>query len=261
MRRALRSVIAMAAIGSLVSLPARVHAQRAAIQIVSMYMTTEQAYEAYNSSNAAAPPIVEAFPQGVASVGFYLHYRGATVKASYRVGFVHNGTEVRHGALHSFDRVAGETVLSIPADALQAKGAYKATLYVNDAAIKTVGFSVITTPTIDKGYMITAKAWEAFSATSKTAPSKSTSFAAGVARVGAYFSYTGMAKADVYFVAVYDANGTRAHRSLNHTAQYVPNGAVAIILPADAGSYPRGKYRTDLYVNGAMVKSVPWSTR
>src|SRR5713226_4828125 len=106
MRLALRSVIAMAAICSLLSLPARVHAQRAAIQIVSVYMTTEQAYEAYNSSNAAAPPMVEAFPQGVASVGFYLHYRGATVKASYRVGFVRNGTEVRHGALHSFDRAA-----------------------------------------------------------------------------------------------------------------------------------------------------------
>ena len=262
MQRALRGFMVAAAIGSLLVLPATAHAQRAATQIVGLYMTTEEAYNAY-SNNSPAPPRVAAFPQGVAVVGVYLHYRGAKPhKTTYRVGFRHNGAEVRHGVLHTFDYVSGETVLSIPADAMQARGAYQATLYVDGAATLTTNFSVIRTPTIDVAYMITAKAWDAYDPNGKSDPPRATSFPAGVDRVGAFFSYTGMAKADIHYVAVYDALGKQVHRSQNHDAAgYVPNGSIAIILPADSGHYPRGKYRTDLYVNGAMVKSVPWSAK
>jgi hypothetical protein len=262
MQRALRSFLVAAALGSLVVFPATAHAQRAATQIVGLYMTTEEAYNAY-SNNSPAPPRVDAFPQGVSIVGVYLHYRGAKPhKTTYRVGFRHNGAEVRHGVLHTFDYVAGETVLSIPADEMQVKGAYQATLYVDGRATLTTNFSVIRTPTVDSAYMITAKAWDAYNPNGKSDPPKATGFPAGVARVGAFFSYSGMAKADLHYVAVYDALGNLVHRSQNHDAAgYVPDGSIAIILPADAGHYPKGQYRTDLYVNGAMVKSLPWSAK
>jgi hypothetical protein len=207
------------------------------------------------------PPKVVAFPVGVNNVGFYFDYSGAKLKVSYRVGFKHSGTEVRHGAIHLFDSKASEIVLSIPADELQLPGAYTATLYVNDVAAKAVGFSVINTPTIKSAYMITERAWNSFGSTSKNAPVQSKSFAAGVASVGAYFSYSDMLKRDVHYIAVYDATGKMVSRSSDNHAEYVPNGDIAIILPADAGRYPKGKYRTDLYINGAMVRSMPWSTR
>jgi hypothetical protein len=204
MQRALRSFLVAAALGSLVVFPATAHAQRAAAQIVGLYMTTEQAYNAYGNYSPA-PPRVDAFPQGVAIVGVYLHYRGVKPhKTTYRVGFRRNGAEVRHGVLHTFDYVAGETVLSIPADEMQARGAYRATLYVDGVATLTTNFTVIRTPTIDKAYMITAKAWDAYDPNGKSDPPKATGFPAGVARVGAFFSYSGMVKTDLHYVAVYD---------------------------------------------------------
>lgn len=254
--------VVAAVIGALLCLPARVHAQRAATQIVSLYMTTEPAYNAYGN-HSPAPPNVVAFPKGMANVGVYLHYRGAQAhKTSYRVGFLHNGAEVRQGALHEFAYTNGETVLLIPAAELQALGPYKATLYVNGAATLTTDFSVVRAPTIATAYMITARTWNAYTPDGKTDPPKAEGFPTGVARVGAFFAYSGMTKADRHYVAVYDASGKQAHRSQDHDAAgYVPDGTIAIILPADAGHYPKGQYRTDLYVNGAMVKSMPWSAQ
>jgi hypothetical protein len=227
-----------------------------------MYMTTQEAYTVFGASNTSVPPPkVTAFPVGVNDVGFYFDYSGAKLKVAYRVGFAHTGTEVRHGAIHLFDGTASEIVLSIPADELQLPGAYTATLYVNNVAAKTVGFSVINTPTIKTAYMITEKAWNSYGSTSKGAPVQSKSFPAGVASVGAYFSYSDMLKRDVHYFAVYDATGKLACRSSDSTPQYVPGGDIAIILPADSGKYGKGTYRTDLYINGAMVRSIPWSTR
>jgi hypothetical protein len=251
------------ALGSLVLLPARAHAQRTATQIIGLYMTTDEAYNAYGSANTSpAPPQVRAFPTGVSYVGVYIHYRGARPhKTSYRVGFRHGSAEVRHGSLHTFDYADGAAVLGIPADEMQALGPYKATLYVDGVPAMSVAFSVIRTPTIDTAYMITGKAWDAFDPNGTAVPPKTTAFPANVARVGAYYSYSGMHRADVHYVAVYNAVGKLVHRSHDNTTSFVPEGAFAIILPADDGSYPRGTYRTDLYIDGAMVKSLAWSAR
>jgi hypothetical protein len=263
MRHVLRNLLAVVAIWSLISLPVHAHAQRAASQIVGSYMTTYEAFNAFNSDNSDAPPKVTAYPEGVAYVGFYFHYRGMKPKKdTFRVGFTYNGGEVRHGTVHTFDSDAGQEVLAIPADNIHLFGPYKATLYIDNAATKSVSFKVIVTPKITEAYMITAKAWEAFGPNSKNDPSPTVTFAAGVARVGAFFSYTGMVKADVHSVAVYNsATGNQVHRSDDTTAQYVPDGAIAIILPADAGAYPKGKYRTDLYIDNAMVKSITWTAK
>ena len=116
---------------------------------------------------------------------------------TFRVGFTYKAGEVRHGALHTFDDDAGEETLAIPADTMQQPGSYKATLYIDDKSAQSVSFKVIVTPKITAAYMITEKAWEAFGSSSKGNPAKMTSFAAGVARVGVFISYTGMAKTDV----------------------------------------------------------------
>jgi hypothetical protein len=261
MQRVVRSVIAGAVIAALSCLPSRVQAQRAVLQITTMYMTTQAAYVVFGSGHSLPPPKVTAFPVGVSDVGVYFDYSNGKLKTSYRVGFFHGGTEVRHGAEHSFDDTASGIVLSIPAQELQAVGAYKATLYVNEVAVKTIGFTVINTPTITSAYMITAKAWNAYQPTSSRAPAKTTSFPAGVASVGAYFSYDTMVKSDIHYIAVYDAMGKLAHRSHDSTASYVPSGDIAIILPSDAGHYAKGTYRADLYINGAMVRSIAWNSK
>lgn len=261
MRQASRGLIVLATLAALVGLPVKAHAQRAAIQIISAYMTTEPAYNAFaTTSPSPRPPKVTVYPVGVANVAVYIDYSGGKPhKTTYRIGFRHNGSEVRHGALHTFGYNTGDLVQEIPADELQETGAYKATLYVDGAATQTIAFSVIKTPSIEKAYMITAQAWDAYDPNKHNAPPRATRIPAGAARVGLYFSYSGMAKADVHYVAVYNASGKLVHRSLDHTAgSFVPDGSSAIILPADAGRYPKGHYRTDLYINGAMVKSVPW---
>ena len=259
-----RGFMATAALGALLGLPAGAQAQRSSAQITSLYMTTEQAYDAY-ASNSPAAPKVTAFPQGVDNVGVFFDYQGVRAhKTTYRVAFFQHGTEVRHGAVHTFGYANGWELLRIPADELQAMGSYKATLYVGNAATLSTAFSVIRTPTIDSAYMITAGAWNAFAADPNGAadPPRATRFPSGVASVGAYFSYSGMARADKHYVAVYDARDKQMHRSKTYGAgSYVPGGSIAIILPADSGNYPKGKYRTDLYVNGAMVKSIAWTAR
>jgi hypothetical protein len=263
MRTLLRIFLALAALGSLAGIPAGAHAQRAAFQIVSSYMTTDEAFNAYNAKSTEAPPTVQAFPVGVDNYGYYFHYRGMKPKKdTFRVGFTSKGGEVRHGAVHTFDDAAGEETLAIPSDTMQQPGSYKATLYIDDKSAQSVSFKVIVTPKITSAYMITEKAWEAFGSSSKSNPAKMSSFAAGVARVGVFISYTGMAKTDVHYVGVYNnANGSQVHRSDDATSQYVPSGAVAIALPDDAGSYPKGTYRTDIYIDYAMVKSITWTVK
>lgn len=264
MRFALRSLLAAATLATLVTVPAGAHAQRLmAYQIVNSYMTTQEAFGSYNSNSAEPPPMVEAFPVGVDNVGYYFHYRGMKPdKDTFRIGFTYQGGEVRHGSLHTFDDEAGEETLTIPADSMQLPGPYKATLYIDDKPAQSVSFKVIFTPKITNAYMITEKAWNAFGPDSKNDPSKAPSFAAGVSRVGVFYAYTGMVKTDIHYVGVYNnANGSLVHRSDNAKSSYVPSGSVAIILPDDAGSYPRGTYRTDLYVNYAMVKSMTWTVK
>jgi hypothetical protein len=262
-RALLRGLAAAAVIGSLVGFPAATRAQGATFRIVGAYMTTEEAFSAYNSSNPALPPQVGAYPQGLDNIAFYFQYASVKPnKDTFRVGFTFQGGEVRHGTVHTFDQDAGTTVLEIPADAMQLPGTYKATLYVDSTAAKSVSFKVILTPTITTEYMITAKAWEGFGPNSKGDPAQTTTFASGATRVGVFFAYTGMAKTDVHYVAVYNnANGGLMHRSQDSTDQYVPDGSLAIILPADAGAYPKGKYRTDVYINKAMVKSITWTVK
>ncbi len=263
MRRVSGSFLAAAAVLYLFGVPVGAHAQRTSYQISASYMTTEEAFNAYNAKSTEPPPQVQAYPVGVANVGFYFHYSGMKAnKDTFRVGFTAKNAEVRHGSLHTFDGEAGEETLAIPAATMQRLGSYKATLYIDNVAAKSAGFKVIVTPKVSKAYMITEQQWQAFGPTSKNDPPAAASFAAGVSRVGVFYSYTGMAKTDVHYVGVYNnANGSQLHRSDDNTPQYVPSGALAILLPADAGRYPKGAYRTDLYIDHAMVKSITWAVK
>lgn len=266
MRRLLIIMAVVAAIGSSVFLPAQTHAQQlaAAIHISHLYMTTEPAYNAFNSDpNSVSPPRVTAFPKGVANVCVHLSYANISkANTPYRAAFFYKGAEVRHGTIHTFGYTAGEVVLLIPADKMQALGAYKVILYVNNKAMGSTSFAVIRNITMGRAYMITAKAWNAWNPNGNSLPAKTSTFSSGVSEVGMFFTYTGMAKADVHYLVVYDRLGKVAYRSPNHGSDgYVPTGSVADLLPATSGHYSKGSYRTDLYVNGAMVQSVAWTVR
>jgi hypothetical protein len=110
--------------------------------------------------------------------------------------------------------------------------------------------------------MITGKTFDIFDTKpGSPAPAKAGTFPANVTRVGIYYEYTGASGKDIYYGAVYDKLGKMVHRSLNHPFQYKPNGAVALILPADSGAYPAGSYRADIYIDGALATSVPWTAK
>jgi hypothetical protein len=265
MRTMRHSLIALLSAGIVAAglAPASQAHRAAAATITTIYMSTDPAYAAYDISHPVAPPQVTAFPVNVEFLAVYFVYTGATPKhTTFRVDFTHGSTVARTGQSHTLNGSSGKFIVDLPSEGKLSKGSYQARLYLDNAPAASTTFSLVTTPTVTKGYMITGKAFDNFDTKpGSPGPVKTTSFPANVARVGIYYTYKGATAGDIYFGAVYDRSGKLVHRSHDHPFQYKPNGEIALVLPADSGSYPAGSYRSDIYVNKALVESVPWTAK
>jgi hypothetical protein len=234
-----------------------------ALSVTNYYTITDGAYTAYAPDHAVTPPKVSIFGLKTTTyVGVHFFYSGAKAKStSFHVDFLKGATVVRRGAIHTLDNVNGEDVLDIPADLLTTAGRYKANLYINSVLAASTPFTMITTPTVGKTYMITGAQFDKFTGSQKTDPPKTSTFPANVDRVAVYFLYSAAGKKDQYWAIVYDKYGKQVHSSLKHPFQYLPSGSVALRLSADSGKYPAGAYRTDIYFDGAVIQVDNWATK
>ncbi len=250
----------LAALPSAHSRPRPVH--RPAVPTASIYTTTDAAYSAFDPLHAVPPPMVSRFPTSVRYLAVWIAFTGATAhKMTFRVDFVQGKRIVRRGDRYPVSSSSGRYVLDMPSDGLLHQGSYKAVLHLGNRSAASTWFSLIPTPRVSVAYMIRSTALGRPTAKGNTRPPGTAWYPAKSARVGVYLAYQGASRSNRISAAIYDRYGRLSYQSPARPLQPAPRGAIGLMLPAASGAYPKGIYRTDVYVDGALVLSLPWVAR
>jgi hypothetical protein len=226
------------------------------------YLTTDQAFAAFDPTHAYAPPAVSHFPTGVQYVALYFSFTGAVAhKTTFHVNFLKNNSAVRRGEIHPLDSADGTYVLDLPGTARLAPGEYQAAVYLDTHRAGTTNFWIVKTPTVRSAYLIDGTAVTKFNVKHPVAPAHAGAVKAGVKQVGIYVSYRAAVAGATLGVAVYDQYGRQVAAIGSSALVHRPTGMLALLLKPTSGSYPAGAYRIDLYMSGAVTTSIPWRAR
>ncbi len=235
-------------------------AARAAGPTISLdYLTTDQAFNAFDPTHAYAPPAVTHFPVDVQYVALYFSFKGAVAhKTTFHVNFLKNDTAVRRGEVHPLASPDGTYLLDVPGTGRLAPGEYQAAVYLDSHRAETTNFWIVKTPIVRSAYLIDGTAVTGFNAKHPVAPAHAGSIKAGTRQVGIYVSYRAAVAGDTLGVAVYDRYGRQVASIGSAALVHHPTGMLALLLKPTLGSYPAGAYRIDLYMGGAVTASIPW---
>jgi hypothetical protein len=226
------------------------------------YLTTDQAFIAFDPLHAVAPPAVTHFPTDVQYVAMYFSFTGAVAhKTTFHVNLLRNNKALRRGLVHPLASADGTYLLDVPGTARLAAGEYQAAVYLDTHRAFTTNFWIVKTPIVRAAYLIDGTAVTRFNAKHPVTPARAGTVKAGTKQVGVYVSYRAAAKGSTLGVAVYDQYGTQVAAVGSATLVHHPTGAVALLLKPTAGSFPVGIYRIDLYMSGAVTMSIPWRAR
>ncbi|HEY8283747.1 MAG TPA: hypothetical protein VIJ28_05125 [Chloroflexota bacterium] len=230
--------------------------------VTQLYLTTDQAFLAFEPRHAVAPPMVNHFPPAVEYLAAYFSFAGAKAgKTTYHVDFLTGGKTVRRGASHRLTTATGSYLLDLPGLSLRRPGKYLAEVYLGARRAATTVFWLIRTPRAHVAYLITGAAFARFHPAKPTRPARTGKLLAGMKQLGMYVEYTGAIRGDTISMAVYDHYGRLSASSGTHALPRRPNGADAVLLRPASGSFPAGIYRADLYLDDVLVVSVPWRAR
>lgn len=249
--------------GFLLQTPARAGAAAPPRPAISMvYLTTDQAYDAFDPLHAVAPPAVTHFPLSVQYVAIYFSFKAAKAgKTTFHVNFLKNNKAVRRGEIHPLSSADGTYLLDLPGTARLKQGKYQAALYLDAHRAATTDFWIEKTPIVRAAYLIGPVALARYNTKHPVAPTRSGPVMAGTKQVGLYLRYGAAKKGTTLAVAVYDHFGRLAASVPTRTLAHAPTGAVALALNPSAGKYPAGSYRIDISLDGAVAVSVPWKAR
>jgi hypothetical protein len=226
------------------------------------YLTTDQAFNAFDPSHALAPPPVTHFPLGVQYVAIYFSFKGAVAgKTTFHVNFLKNDTALRRGEVHPLRSVDGTYLLDLPGTGRLTAGDYQAAVYLDAHRAATTNFSIVKTPIVRSAYLIDGTAVIRFNVKHPVVPARAGSVKAGTKQVGVYVSYRAAVHGDTLAIAVYDRYGRPVASIGSTTLTHHPTGALALLLKPTSGSYPAGIYRIDIVLDGAVTRSVPWQAR
>ncbi len=223
------------------------------------YLTTDQAFNAFDPTHAYAPPAVTHFPIGVQYVSLYFSFAGAVAhKTTFHVNLLKDAAALRRGKVHPLGSADGTYLLDVPGTARLAVGEYQAAVYLDAHRAATTNFWIVKTPIVRSAYLIDGTAVAKFNAKRPVAPAHVGSVTAGTKQVGVYVSYRAAAQGDTLGVAVYDRYGRQVASIGSATLVHHPTGTLVFLLKPTSGSYPAGPYRIDLYMGGAVTASIPW---
>ena len=226
------------------------------------YLTTDQAFNAFDPSHAVAPPAVTHFPLGVQYVALYFSFKAALAgKTTFHVNFLSNDKALRRGETHPLSSADGTYLLDLPGTARLRPGEYQAAVYLGTHRAATTNFWIVTTPIVRTAYLIGSAAFAHFDAKHPAAPARSGPVKAGTKQVGVYVAYRAAVRGDTLAATVYDRYGRLAASVAARPLLHTPSGEVALLLSPTGGSYPAGVYRIDISMAGAVAASVPWQAR
>jgi hypothetical protein len=249
--------------GVLLQTPVRAGAAAPPRPAISMvYLTTDQAYDAFDPRHGVAPPAVTHFPRAVQYVAIYFSFKAAKAgKTTFHVNFLKNNKAVRRGEIHPLSSADGTYLLDLPGTAHLKQGKYQAAIYLDAHRSATTDFWIEKTPIVRAAYLIGPVALARYNTRHPTAPTRSGPVKAGTKQVGVYLRYGAAKKGTILAAAVYDHYGRLAATVPTRTLAHAPTGAVALALNPSAGKYSAGTYRIDISLDGAVAVSIPWKAR
>ncbi|HVA91325.1 MAG TPA: hypothetical protein VNL71_15940 [Chloroflexota bacterium] len=230
--------------------------------VTQLYLTTDQAYAAFDPLHAVAPPDVNHFAPAVEYLAAYFSFAGAQAgKTSFRVDFITGGKTVRRGESHRLTTTAGRYLLDVPGVGLHAPGKYLAVIYLGTRRAAATVFWLVRPPAVRVAYLITAAAWSRFHPTKPARPAHAGTIKRGTKQLAVYLEYAGAAHGATIAVVIYDRYGRYSASSGTHPLPRLPNGSDALPLTAASGAFPAGLYRADVYLDGVLAASLPWRAR
>ena len=242
--------------------PRPTHAAPHSPAITQLYLTTDQAFTAFEPRHAVAPPMVDHFSPAVEYLATYFSFSGASAgKTTFRVDFLTGGKTVRRGDSHRLTTSKGTYLLDLPGVSLRRPGKYLAEVYLGTRRAATTVFWLIRTPRARVAYLITGAAFARYRPAKPTRPARTGKLKAGMKELGMYVEYTGAIRGDTISMVVYDHYGRLSASSGTHALPRKGNGSDAVLLRPSSGAFPAGIYRADLYLDGVLAISIPWRAR
>lgn len=242
--------------------PKPTHAAPHGPAVTQLYLTTDQAFTAFEPRHAVAPPIVNHFSPAVDYLAAYFSFSGAGAgKTTFRVDFLTGGKTVRRGESHRLTTVRGTYLLDLPGASLRRPGKYLAEVYLGTRRAATTVFWLIRAPRARVAYLITGAAFARYHPAKPTRPARAGMLKAGMKELGMYVEYAGAIRGDTISMVVYDHYGRLSASSGTHALPRKGNDSDAVLLRPASGAFPAGIYRADLYLDGVLAVSVPWRAR
>jgi hypothetical protein len=246
-------VVALALAVTLLA-PVASPAHGAGPRIAAFYPITNAAFNAWNGGSP--PPRTSTFAVGVATIGYYLDYTGATPGGTHIQVYLRDpsGNVVR-GAAHVLHHVDGSFADVFDDDPGFPPGTYTYGLLLNGKLVASAHFKVTPGLVIPVFYTATRKAIDAWqNSATAPAPARTAHFPSGASTVGYYFSFIGVTPGVTTFrCTIYDATGNVVIQGDLHTLHHVTGYFGNYFY--DTPSFSDGHYRLTLRMKGLPPRS------